>query len=224
VPAPISRYRSNPLVRPIALKAKAAARRGLGVQLGSPTHRVDLATSDAFSPTDASFAVHLRNPSPTALVAIERALLDLTLQDDTPAVEAVWQTETLWGRTALPGEPLLLFAPATGVRPSATLKDTTIDFPAEKGHGCNDREGIALVVGPTVRSGQLGRISICDVAPTLLWLMGSAPEGNGRVLNEAFRDQSSSSASTEGGDERSQIPTAGPAIDSNNEASRVLSG
>jgi hypothetical protein len=58
------------------------------------------------------------------------------------------------------------------------------------GGGWHQREGILLIDGPGVRRVELGACSICDVAPTLLWAMGSkiVGGGDGRILFEAFEE------------------------------------
>jgi predicted AlkP superfamily phosphohydrolase/phosphomutase len=190
VPSVISRYRTSAAVRPLALATKSAARDLLGVQLASPSYGVDAVRSAAFSPTDASCAVHVRDQERVDLGEIEEALRDLTLPDGRPAVDEVWETRELWGREPGPDEPALLFAPARGVRPSAAVKDQPIDFPPIRGHGCHDRDGILVVAGPACSEEPLDRVSICDLAPTLLRLMGSRSPGSseGRVLHELLDD------------------------------------
>jgi predicted AlkP superfamily phosphohydrolase/phosphomutase len=135
------------------------------------SRRVDTARSRAFSPTDASFAVYVREPS--RLDEIAEALADLA------EVETVWKTG---------GEPALLFAPAAGVRTSAAVMDSAVGVPARAGLGCHQRDGILLVQGAGVAASTLERASLRDVAPTLLWLMGAPLPStvDGRVIREAF--------------------------------------
>jgi hypothetical protein len=60
--------------------------------------------------------------------------------------------------------------------------------PVAHGGGCHQRDGLLLVSGPNVTPGDLGRPSVCDIAPTLLWAMGAGipVDGDGQVLAEAF--------------------------------------
>jgi predicted AlkP superfamily phosphohydrolase/phosphomutase len=188
VPGSISRLRTNPLVRPVALLAKRSLRRGLGVQLAAPKRVVDRATSRAFSPTDASFAVYTRDLEDGEVERIRDALLAARLEDGRAAVDDVWTVEELYGRPAEPGGPTLLFSPAVGVRPTTAVRERVVDFPIGDGLGCHQRDGVILVGGPRVAAGDIGRASICDLAPTLLWATGAGvpSDGDGRVLFEAF--------------------------------------
>ncbi len=188
LPAAIGRHRGNPYLRPLGLAAKRLlARRG--VEITAATPKVDRVTSQAFSPTDASFAVYVRDCGPEELERARSALLEVQLRDGRPAIEGVWTPEELYGHSN-PGarEPALLFAPALGVRPSAALKRPVVHFPPSPGRGCHQRDGILVLSGPDVAVKALEPVSICDLAPTLLWAMdaGIPLEGDGRVLFEAF--------------------------------------
>jgi hypothetical protein len=68
---------------------------------------------------------------------------------------------------------VLFFEPAPGVRPSSAVKDRAIDLPAARGLGCHQREGILVLAGEDIVPGDLGRVPIIDVAPTLLSAMGA---------------------------------------------------
>ena len=149
---------------------------------------IDFAASRAFSPTDASCAVYTRGER--RLDTIVEALDAVTLFDGSPAIAGIWKTEQLLGRRPRPDEPALLFAPAPGVRPSAAVKERAIAYPPANGLGCHDREGVLLIAGDGVRPGPLAPASLCDLAPTLLWLMNAplpAPV-EGRALREAFAE------------------------------------
>jgi hypothetical protein len=65
-----------------------------------------------------------------------------------------------------------------------------MDLRPRPDRGAHQRDGIVVLAGDGVRPGALGRVSLYDVAPTLLWTMGSAIPGGceGRVLAEAFDD------------------------------------
>jgi predicted AlkP superfamily phosphohydrolase/phosphomutase len=187
VPSFLGRYRSNPIVRPMALVTKRALRRGLGVALVRAWHSVDRASSRAFSPTDASFAVYTRDCDEHEIREIREALLAVRLKDGRPAVDVVATPEELYGQAA-EGDPTLLFVPAHGVRPSATIKESVVGEPAGLNRGCHQRDGILLAAGPGVGSLDVGRCSIYDIAPTMLWAMGAGipSGGDGRILFEAF--------------------------------------
>ena len=187
VPATVGRHRMNPLVRPFAVTLKRALRGGLGVELTRASYAVDRMASRAFSPTDASFAIYARDVQNGDLEEISKALLAVRLPDGRPAVDWVGTPEELYGRSD-PGGPALLFAPALGVRPSAMIKDRVLDPASARGRGCHQRDGILMVGGAHAVHGDLGRCTIYDIAPTLLWTMGAGipGEGDGRVLFEAF--------------------------------------
>src|SRR5439155_21173979 len=70
----------------------------------------------------------------------------------------------------------------------AAIKVRALDFRPTDGNGCHDRFGIMLGAGPGSSSMVLPRASICDIAPTLLALMGiRIPAGSvGRVMHDAF--------------------------------------
>jgi predicted AlkP superfamily phosphohydrolase/phosphomutase len=189
VPSLLSRYRTHRLVRPAAQLAKRGVRKAFGVQLTSAGSRVDLGQSRAFTPTDSSFAVYTRDLDDATVDRIRDALLELRLPDGRAAFDGAWSVEELYGRASGPEGPRLIFSPALGVRPSARLKEPAIQDRPRIERGCHQRDGIVVVAGQRVVSGtDLGRTSICDVAPTLLWAMGSAvpSDGDGRVLFEAF--------------------------------------
>jgi predicted AlkP superfamily phosphohydrolase/phosphomutase len=188
VPDFLSRHRGNPLVRPLALAAKKVLRRGLDVQLAAQSMVVDRRASRAFMPTDASFAVYLREGDDEDRERIREALLAVRLPDGSPAIDEVATPDELFGRSGPGLQPSLLFSPAQGVQPSATVKDRLIDFPPHAGRGCHQRDGIVMIAGANTVAGDIGRASIYDLAPTLLWSMGEAVprDGDGRVLFEAF--------------------------------------
>jgi predicted AlkP superfamily phosphohydrolase/phosphomutase len=188
VPEALARYRTNPIIRPAALLAKRALGRGLGVELTRTMYRVDRAASRAFSPTDASFAVYTRGCSNDDIQRIQDALLAVRLRDGRRALDSVWPVHELYGRPIDPSGPTLLFAPAEGVRPSATIKERIVDLPRDDARGCHQRSGILLLAGPGVRTSELPTTSIMDVAPTLLWTMGEGvpADADGRPVFEAF--------------------------------------
>jgi predicted AlkP superfamily phosphohydrolase/phosphomutase len=188
VPAPIGRLRSNRLIRPGALLVKRGLRRGLGVEV-TAAQQVDRLSSRAYCPTDASFAVYARDLAPKELEEIRDSLLSVRLPDGRQAVEHVWTPEELYGRRR-GFAPALLFAPAQGIRPSATIKEEIVSDGAS-GTGCHQRDGILMLAGPHVSAKDLGRCSIYDLAPTLLWTMGCGipEEIDGRVLFEAYDDR-----------------------------------
>lgn len=187
VPPAIGRLRSKRLIGPAARLVKRSLRRGLGVAVTRAQRQVDRASSRAFCPTDASFAVYTRDVAPEELEQIRAALLSVQLPDGRQAVESVWTVEELYGRR-LGFAPALLFAPALGVRPSATIKEDVVSGARAPGSGCHQRDGILMLAGTDVRAADLGRCSIYDLAPTLLWTMGCGipEEIDGRILFEAY--------------------------------------
>jgi predicted AlkP superfamily phosphohydrolase/phosphomutase len=187
VPGALSRYRGNSRLRPLALATKKAARRSLSIELTGSSYAVDRSASGAYVPTDAAFAVYASRRDTRELALLADALRAAKLEDGSNAVDGVWTPEELYGRRD-PDGPALLFAPAPGVRPSAAVKDRVIDFPADRGRGCHDRDGIFILAGPGVRASAGGRASIYDVAPTLLWSSGVAvpSDADGGVLLEHF--------------------------------------
>ena len=189
VPDVLGRSGSNRLVGPVARLARRALLRRLGIAVTRPTHAVDRAASRAFSPTQTSCAIYARDCSDDEVEQIRDALLSVRLVDGRAAVDGVWTVEEVYGRTD-PTGPTLLFSPALGVRPSALVRDDVVGAPVAPGGGWHQREGILLIDGPGVRQVELGVCSICDIAPTLLWAMGSkiVGGGDGRILFEAFEE------------------------------------
>jgi predicted AlkP superfamily phosphohydrolase/phosphomutase len=192
VPAFLGALRRVPLVTGSVRATKRLLRRRFGVDLLTPRRGfdVDRVLSRAFSPTVASYAVYTRDCDAEEVARIAQALADVQLDDGRPAFEGVWTPEELYGRS-LPGfGPSLVFAPSPGVRPSITVREPVVQRVREHGRGAHQRDGIILLAGPEIAAGGLGRVSIYDVAPTLLWAMGAGiPTGvDGRVLFEAFRD------------------------------------
>ena len=85
--------------------------------------------------------------------------------------------------------PALLFSPAHGVRPSAMIKDRVVDPARAPGRGCHQRDGILIVGGAHAVHGDLGRCSIYDLTPTMLWVMaaGIPSDGDGRSALRGVR-------------------------------------
>jgi hypothetical protein len=148
----------------------------------------DRVSSRAFVPTVASYAVHTRDCGEADEERIVAALRGVTLADGRPSFEGVWRGEDLYGRPGPVGAPAIVFAPAVGVRPSVSTSGPVTGPAADPGRGAHQRDGILLAHGPHVRAGEIGRTSIYDAAPTLLWLMDAAAPtgGDGRPLLELF--------------------------------------
>jgi predicted AlkP superfamily phosphohydrolase/phosphomutase len=177
----------EPMPAPRGLRARRF-RRGVAPATAAISRpMVDRRSSRAFCPTDSSFAVHVRGRDDGVIDQVREALESVKLRDGSPAIAGVWSTEELYGRIGEPGDPTLLFAPADGVRPSTALRSPVVE-PVAHGGGCHQRDGLLLVAGPNVTPGDLGRPSVCDIAPTLLWAMGAGipVDGDGQVLAEAF--------------------------------------
>jgi predicted AlkP superfamily phosphohydrolase/phosphomutase len=210
IPSALAGYRSLPLVGPLGRRTKRLLRRRFGIDAAIPPAPVDRGTSRAFTPTDASFAIYCNDPE-LDLEVIREALLAVALPDGSAAVEGVYTPDELYGRSPEHG-PALLFSPGLGVRPSAALKDGVLGWPKDRGRGCHQRDGIVITAGQATQPCDLGTVSIMDVAPTLLWAMGSAiPEGgDGRVLFEAFEPTFALSrpvVKVDGGDLEASVPS-----------------
>jgi predicted AlkP superfamily phosphohydrolase/phosphomutase len=140
-------------------------------------------------PTDASFAIYVRDREDATVGEIRDALCEVTLADGTPALDGVWTVTELYGQSQSDG-PLLFIAPANGVRLSAALKEPILHVPQRPGRGCHQQDGIVLLAGAGTKATDVSRLSIYDIAPTLLWAMGAGvPRGlDGRVVFEAFNE------------------------------------
>jgi predicted AlkP superfamily phosphohydrolase/phosphomutase len=184
----VSRYRTNRVLRPMGLAAKTMIERGLNIDVIPAVPEVDHSRSSVFMPTDSSFGLYAVDVDGGHVQDARDALERYALPWGRPAFDGVWTLDELHGRPAGDDGPTLVFAPAPGVRPSAILKEPIVWMPGSPGKGCHQRDGIILFEGPGVGAQDLGHLSLYDVAPTLLWAMGSGvPRGiDGRVLLEAF--------------------------------------
>jgi predicted AlkP superfamily phosphohydrolase/phosphomutase len=193
VPTALRPFARSHAVRRLARAAKHGLQR-FEVELVTPREGedVDRARSRAFSPTVASYAVHGRGLTDADWERIRSELLALRLDDGRSAFDGVWRSEELYGRDIRPGGPSLVFAPAVGVRPSVQISRPIVDRVPEEGRGAHQRDGIVLAAGGSVAAGSVGRVSLYDLAPTILWLHDSAVPsgGDGRVLFEAFEEGS----------------------------------
>jgi predicted AlkP superfamily phosphohydrolase/phosphomutase len=192
VPTTLAGLRRIPWLRRFVRGANRWLRGRLGIEVVTPLRGLDVdrTQSRVFSPTVASYAVYARDCSAAELRAVADALLEVRLDDGRPAFEDVWTPEELYGRPLPTDGPSLVFAPSLGVRPSITVREPVVENVAARGRGAHQRDGIILIGGSETVARDLGRISIYDVAPTLLWAMGAAApaEGDGRVVFEAFRE------------------------------------
>ena len=183
VPTSLIGLRRIPLLRRFVRGVNRELRGRLGIEVVTPLRGLDVdrTRSRVFSPTVASYAVYARDCSAAELRAVADALLKVRLDDGRPAFEDVWTPEELYGRP-LPDGPSLVFAPSPGVRPSITVRQPVVENVAERGRGAHQRDGIILLGGPGTVARDLDRISIYDVAPTLLWAMEAAvPAGGERA-------------------------------------------
>jgi predicted AlkP superfamily phosphohydrolase/phosphomutase len=151
--------------------------------------RASFVESRAFSPTDDSYAIYAPSCSDVEVAEIRTALEHLRLADGTRVVDAVCTPEELYG-VAVPSAPALLVLPACGVRLVAELGEEVL-VAASGGRGCPARDGVFILAGSGIVPGDLGRRSICDLAPTLLWTSGTGIplRRDGRILFEAFSDE-----------------------------------
>ena len=65
-----------------------------------------------------------------------------------------------------------------------------------------------MLAGPSVAAQDLGEVSVCDIAPTLLWAMGvGIPNGmEGRVIAQAFHETFADSRQIVKPEERQDVP------------------
>ncbi len=84
-------------------------------------------------------------------------------------------------------------APGTHIRGGITVSSKAVFEQPSGWRGENKRDGILVAYGPDIRPGfDLGRVSILDIAPTILHLMDIPvpTDMDGRVLTEIFREGS----------------------------------
>ena len=119
-----------------------------------------------------------------------RRFESLRAPDGSPATDHVWRSEEVFHGDALKGAPDVL----------PVLRDHRFELDDELFHrnaftdlrhmprGVHHPDGIVVVAGPEVRSGQAITGSVMDVTPTLLHLAGlEVPDGlDGSVLTDAF--------------------------------------
>jgi predicted AlkP superfamily phosphohydrolase/phosphomutase len=193
VPGVLSPLRSSRAARVAARATKKALRRGLGVELVTPRRGLDAdrVLSRAYLPTVASYAVYTRDCSDEELQQIRAALEEARLDDGRAALDGVWSQSELYGFNPSPPAPTFVFAPATGVRPSVHIRSPVTERVPTHGRGAHQRDGIVLLDGPGISGTELGRVSLYDLCPTLLWYMDAAvPAGiDGRILFEAFTQE-----------------------------------
>ncbi len=193
VPPAFRRLSSNKPLRSLARAVKRQLQSRLDIELVLPREGVqtDRRRSRAFTPTVASYAIHGRDLDKPQQARIRDALVELRLDDGRPAFDGVWTFEELYGRTPGTGSPALVYAPAVGVRPSVEISTPLVDRVSRDGRGAHQRDGVVFLAGSSIAAGDLGRVSLYDLAPTLLWAMDTAvPSGcDGRVLYEAFKDE-----------------------------------
>ncbi len=191
VPRSLAGLRRFPLLRRFVGGLRRLLRRLLGVEVLTPLRALDVdrVYSRAFSPTVASYAVYTRGCDEREIQRVAEALAQVRLGDGRLAFDGVWTPEELYGSPARDG-PSLVFAPATGVRPSITVRQPVVENVRERGRGAHQRDGILLLAGPETVPRDLGRVSLYDVTPTLLWAMGAPvlADTDGRVVFEAFQE------------------------------------
>jgi predicted AlkP superfamily phosphohydrolase/phosphomutase len=193
LPAALSKLPSNRPARAAARLTKKTLRKAMGIELVTPKRGLDAdrVLSRAYTPTIASYAVYTRDCTETEVRDIREALLDTTLDDGRPALDGVWTHSELFGIEPHPPAPTFVFAPTVGVRPSVHVRSPVTERATVRGRGAHQRDGILLVAGAGVQGGELGRVSLYDICPTLLWFMDAAipADLDGRILFEAFDQQ-----------------------------------
>lgn len=107
-------------------------------------------------------------------------------------IHKVFKKEEIYSGKFLKDGPDLIIFPQKGYIVSATLKGAIFEKLDFK-RGDHDLDGIFIGYGPDIKSGyNLGEISIFDIAPTILYMLGSPipREMDGRVLKEIFKNNS----------------------------------
>jgi predicted AlkP superfamily phosphohydrolase/phosphomutase len=110
--------------------------------------------------------------------------------------QGIWTQEEVYGKGNLPGVPRLVFStdPRYKCVPSLSSALVSVRRPSlRRGNHLNSRQTLLLAAGPSFREGgALGKVSICDIAPTILHTLGLPvpADMDGRVLRESFREGS----------------------------------
>ena len=185
-----ARWVPAPIAKPLGRLAKRwLARSGRELVTPRMAQDADIAGSHAFTPTVASYGVHVRGLGEAAIPEICERLSALQLPDGTPAFSGVWTHEQLFNFPRTDGAPAILYAPSVGVRPSVHVRSPFVEPAPARGRGAHQRDGMVVITGPGVRRGYwLERPTLVDIAPTILWALGAGiPEGcDGRVLTDVF--------------------------------------
>jgi predicted AlkP superfamily phosphohydrolase/phosphomutase len=197
VPVAFRRLGQRRVLRPVTQRLRRTLQRTLRVDLLTPEHGFDAdrVLSRAFTPTISSYAVYTNDCDAEDLDRIRGALAELRLDAGRPAFDGIWTLPELYGREPAPPAPTFFYAPAVGVRPAIDVGTPFVQRVPVAGRGAHQRDGIVLVGGADVRSTELGRASLLDLCPTLLWSMDAPlPAGSdGRVLYEAFTAEAAAS-------------------------------
>jgi len=126
--------------------------------------------------------------------AIKRDLLSEKDPEGNNLLDRVYFREEIYQGPYLEEAPDIVFLPADMKNKALGTLDFTSNrfmFPVYGNSGDHRMEGIFLGVGEAFREGEdLGRISILDVAPTLLYLLGlSVPKQmDGKIIREALTE------------------------------------
>ena len=179
------RHRTNPFIRPVALLVKRVLRRGLGVELTRASHPW---TAPRPAPTRRPMHPSRSIPATWATMRCAGSARPCSPPPSgwRPASRRL-DPEELYGRAPVRADAALLACPRSTAVGNDQGQRGRSGQRAE-GRGCHQRDGIVIVGGAHARAGDLGRCSIYDMAPTLLWAMGAGipAGGDGRVLFEAF--------------------------------------
>jgi len=131
-----------------------------------------------------------------ALAGTIIAQLDDVTHGGSRVFQGIWTQEEVYGKGDLPGVPRIVFLtdPRYKCVPSLSNDLVSVRRPGLRGgNHLNSRQTRLLARGPSFREGGvLGKVSICDVAPTVLHALGLPvpADMNGRVLCESFREGS----------------------------------
>jgi predicted AlkP superfamily phosphohydrolase/phosphomutase len=107
-----------------------------------------------------------------------------------PVVTCIWRRDEVFRGPAAAEGPDLLFVIDDYARDASVQfgigRQTVLGQPEFMDRGCHRPEGVIIAAGPNIRPGQAEPVSVMDVTPTALHLLGlPVPEDmDGRVLTE----------------------------------------
>jgi len=96
----------------------------------------------------------------------------LQTPDGRPVATAVFRKEDVYSGQCIDIAPEIIIEQAPGIHIADGIGHQSIFTEPSRWNAENDRDGLFLASGPDIKSGELGRISIKDIAPTILHLNG----------------------------------------------------